>query len=593
MSTRDDDATQPTTPRFSREAAEEARQRAAQVNATDRTSRPTEQAAGRTPSTGEAPTVQQPAVRGRTPEPQQAPAAPPTAPPTASTAADPYHDTSRFDATPLRQGTAPSPYRSTPSQPAGYDLSRRTSLYGSASSAPGYATAASAPYAASAAAAGAPAPQTATGVDGSGQPPYSGYPNGSAADSAAPRRRKQRRGPGWGGVIAATLAAAVIASGGTAAVVQAIDGDSSSTSSVATARSTALATGSTTKTVSSTQAAPDWEAVTSAVGNAVVAITVKTSSGTAEGSGVIYDSSGHVITNNHVVDGAAQIQVTLADGRIYSAKVTGTDPATDLAVVELENAPSDLTVAQFGDSDSVATGEDVMAIGNPLGLSSTATTGIVSALNRPVVTTTTESDSSQGQSSGGLGDLFGQSQDQSQSQSQSSTDSSVYTNAIQIDAAINPGNSGGPLFDESGKVIGITSSIASMSSSSSSESGSIGIGFAIPSNLVQKVSDQLIKSGTATHAYLGVSIGDGSSEVDGATRAGAEVGSVESDSPASKAGLAEGDVITAIDGKPTTQAAALTGFVRQYSAGDTATLTVIRDGKEISVQATLSERKDS
>lgn len=581
MSTRDDDAIQPTSPRFSREAAQEA--------AADRTGEVAGQAAGQqtgqAPSIGETRTAPQPPVGGSAP--QQAPAVPPTA----STAADPRHDTSRFDVTPFRQGAASSPYRSAPSEPAGYDLSHRTSPY--ASSAPGYATAASAPYAGSAASAGSTAPAAQPG--GPGQPPYNGYPTGSASDSSAPRRRKQRRGPGWGGVIAATLAAAVLASGGTAVAVHSLDGDSSSSTaaSAASSHATTLATGSTTKTVSSTQAAPDWEAVTTAVGNAVVSITVQTSSGTAEGSGVIYDSSGHVITNNHVVDGAAQIQVTLADGRIYSAKVTGTDPATDLAVVELEKAPSDLTVAQFGDSDSVATGEDVMAIGNPLGLSSTATTGIVSALNRPVVTTTSESDSSQGQSSGGLGDLFGQSQDQSQSQSQSPADSSVYTNAIQIDAAINPGNSGGPLFDESGKVIGITSSIASMSSSSSSESGSIGIGFAIPSNLVQKVADQLIKSGTATHAYLGVSIGDASASVDGATRAGAEVGSVESDSPASKAGLKEGDVITAIDGKPTTQAAALTGFVRQYSAGDTVTLTVIRDGKEQEVKATLSERKDS
>lgn len=579
MSTRDDDAIQPTSPRFSREAAQEA--------AADRTGEVAGQAAGQqtgqAPATGETRTAPQPPVGGSAP--QQAPAVPPTA----STAADPRHDTSRFDVTPFRQGAASSPYRSAPSEPAGYDLSHRTSPY--VSSAPGYATAASAPYAGSAAAAGSTAPAAQPG--GPGQPPYNGYPTGSASDSSAPRRRKQRRGPGWGGVIAATLAAAVLASGGTAVAVHSLDGDSSSSTAAATSHATSLATGSTTKTVSSTQAAPDWEAVTTAVGNAVVSITVQTSSGTAEGSGVIYDSSGHVITNNHVVDGATQIQVTLADGRIYSAKVTGTDPATDLAVVELEKAPSDLTVAQFGDSDSVATGEDVMAIGNPLGLSSTATTGIVSALNRPVVTTTSESDSSQGQSSGGLGDLFGQSQDQSQSQSQSPADSSVYTNAIQIDAAINPGNSGGPLFDESGKVIGITSSIASMSSSSSSESGSIGIGFAIPSNLVQKVADQLIKSGTATHAYLGVSIGDASASVDGATRAGAEVGSVESDSPASKAGLKEGDVITAIDGKPTTQAAALTGFVRQYSAGDTVTLTVIRDGKEQEVKATLSERKDS
>lgn len=585
MSTRDDDATQPTTPRFSREAAEAAQQRAVQAGDADRAQQPS----GPTASTGEAPTAPQSAVSGRAPEPPQAPAVPPTA----STAADPYHDTSRFDATPLRQGTAPSPYRSAPSQPAGYDLSRRTSPYASASSAPGYASAASAPYAASAAAAGSPAPQAATGANGSGQPPYSGYPTGPASSSSAPRRRKQRRGPGWGGVIAATLAAAVLASGGTAVAVHTLDGDPA-TSTTASSHATALATGSTTKTVSSTQAAPDWEAVTTAVGNSVVSITVETSSGTAEGSGVIYDSSGHIITNNHVVEGATQIQVTLADGRMYSAKVTGTDSATDLAVIQLENTPSDLTVAQFGDSDSVQTGEDVMAIGNPLGLSSTATTGIVSALNRPVVTTSTESDSSSdGQPSGGLGDLFGQSQDQSQSQSQTSTDSSVYTNAIQIDAAINPGNSGGPLFDKTGKVIGITSSIASMSSSSSSESGSIGIGFAIPSNLVEKVADQLIESGTATHAYLGVSIGDGSAEVDGATFAGAQVGSVESDSPASKSGLEEGDVITAIDGKSTTQAAALTGFVRQYSAGDTVTLTVVRDGKEIEVQATLAERKDS
>ena len=212
-------------------------------------------------------------------------------------------------------------------------------------------------------------------------------------------------------------------------------------------------------------------------------------------------------------------------------------------------------------------------------------------LSRPPLSSAAPDSGDQQEQTPGQGDSpfqfdFGQGQQQSNT-------GSISIAVVQTDAAINPGNSGGPLFDESGKVIGITSSIASMSSSSSSESGSIGIGFAIPSNLVQKVADQLIKSGTATHAYLGVSIGDASASADGATRAGAEVGSVESDSPASKAGLKEGDVITAIDGKPTTQAAALTGFVRQYSAGDTVTLTVIRDGKEQEVKATLSERKDS
>ena len=182
------------------------------------------------------------------------------------------------------------------------------------------------------------------------------------------------------------------------------------------------------------------------------------------GSGVIYDASGHIITNHHVVGTASQIQVTLADGRIYDAKLTGTDPATDLAVVQIEGAPDDLTVAQIGDSSKVVTGQDVMAIGNPLGLSSTVTTGIVSAINRPVVTEQKDQpDQSQNQGGSpggsgtpGLGGVLQPSQQPS---------TKTCTNAIQIDAAINPGNSGGPLFDETGKLIGITSSIATLGSS--------------------------------------------------------------------------------------------------------------------------------
>ena len=333
--------------------------------------------------------------------------------------------------------------------------------------------------------------------------------------------------------------------------------------------------------------------MTNAVANSVVAITVKTSEGTEMGSGVIYDDSGHIITNHHVVGTASQIQVTLADGRIYDAELTGTDPATDLAVVQIVNAPDDLTVAQIGDSNQVVTGQDVMAIGNPLGLSSTVTTGIVSAINRPVVTEQKEqSDQSQnqggspgGSSTPGLGGVL--------QPSQSST--KTCTNAIQIDAAVNPGNSGGPLFDETGKLIGITSSIATLGSSSSgsSASGSIGIGFAIPGNLAVKVADQLIKTGTATHAFLGVALDNGSEKADGETRAGAKVTTVEPDSPAAKAGIEVGDVITAIDGKTTNQPAALTGFVRQYSAGDTVKLTVIRNGEKKEIEVTLVERKDS
>ena len=216
-----------------------------------------------------------------------------------------------------------------------------------------------------------------------------------------------------------------------------------------------------------------------------------------------------------------------------------------------------------------------MAIGNPLGLSSTVTTGIVSALDRPVVNS---------QAQGGEGGLGG------------GSSSPVFTNAIQIDAAVNPGNSGGPLFDEKGRVIGITSSIATTGGSSSGESGSsgsIGIGFAIPVKLADKVAKQLIESGAATHAYLGVALETGSAESDGDRRAGAKVTSVESGSPADKAGLKKGDVITAIDGRTTAQGSALTGYVRQSSANDKVKLTVIRDSKKQDIDVTLAERKDS
>ena len=217
-----------------------------------------------------------------------------------------------------------------------------------------------------------------------------------------------------------------------------------------------------------------------------------------------------------------------------------------------------------------------MAIGNPLGLSSTVTTGIISALDRPVVNSQGEG----GEGGSGSG----------------ASSSAVYTNAIQIDAAINPGNSGGPLFDEKGRVIGITSSIATMGRSSSGESGgsgSIGIGFAIPVKLAEKVAKQLIESGSATHAYLGVNLETGAAKTDGEKRAGAKITSVESGSPADKAGLKKDDVVTAIDGKTTAQGSALTGYVRQYSANDKVKLTVIRDSKKQDIDVTLAERKDS
>ena len=411
-------------------------------------------------------------------------------------------------------------------------------------------------------------PTTPGGYAPAGAPTGESFYAASKATGADSGTTRRRRGPGWFALVASVLVASLLGAGGAVTAVRYMDARGGHASSHSSTAPTAIATGSTTKTVNSAGQAPDWEAVSAAVSNAVVSIGVVTDKGTALGSGVIFDKEGHIITNNHVVAGASEIQVTLADGRVYDAETTGTDPATDLAVIQLKDAPDNLTVAQLGDSDKLATGQDVMAIGNPLGLSSTVTTGIISALDRPVVNSQNED------GSGG---------------------SAVYTNAIQIDAAINPGNSGGPLFDEKGRVIGITSSIATMSRSGGGEggSGSIGIGFAIPVKLADKVAKQLIKSGTATHAYLGVTLDTDGATADGEKRAGAKITSVESGSPADKAGLKTNDVVVAIDGKTTAQGSALTGYVRQYSANDKVKLTVIRDSKKQDIDVTLAERKDS
>jgi len=279
-----------------------------------------------------------------------------------------------------------------------------------------------------------------------------------------------------------------------------------------------------------------------------------------------------VLTNNHVVAGADKLTVTLSDGRTYDAEVRGTDPSTDLAVITVKNAPSDLTPVAIGDSDKIAVGDPVMAVGNPLGLAGTVTTGIVSALNRPV-TTEAESDP--------------QADPNGQTQTQSET---VVTNAIQTSAMINPGNSGGALVNASGQLIGINSAIASLGSSSGGQSGSIGIGFAIPVNEAKSIATQLIDNGVAAHAYLGVTPQDGSASDGSATRAGAEVTSVGDDTPASKAGLKEGDVIVAVNGDPVDSADSLIGHVREKSAGDEVTLTVLRDGKSVEIKATLAAK---
>ena len=435
------------------------------------------------------------------------------------------------------------------------------------------------------------APQ-GSGAYGTGPQPQ-WWPNAQAAapaqaQSASKRKRGAlvtKQGPSWLALVLAMLLTALLSLGGAWAM---IESRPASVASVSSDSSSTTKESTTVTPVTSTGDSPDWQAVAEAVSPAVVTISVTTSSGSGVGSGVIYDAEGDIVTNYHVISSAlaaqGQISVTLEDGRIYEAEVVGSDQTTDLAVIRLINAPSDLTVATFGSSSDLAVGQEVMAIGAPLGLSNTVTTGIISALNRPVEVSTSDSESEQVDPN----DPFGQIP-QLQNNQTSNSDS-VITNAIQVDASINPGNSGGPLFDSTGKVIGINSSIAS-NSSSSDTAGSIGLGFAIPVDLVTSVADQLISTGTVDHAVLGVTVTTGSASVDSSQVAGAEIAEVTSGGGADAAGLKSGDLIIAVDGETVSSSKQLTGYIRRYMGGDEVTITYVRDGEKYEVQATLSSQQ--
>ena len=311
----------------------------------------------------------------------------------------------------------------------------------------------------------------------------------------------------------------------------------------------------------------DWGAVATQVQPSVVAITVRSADGSGgQGSGVVLDEEGHVLTNNHVVataTGGGQVSVTLVDGRVLDADVVGLDPSTDLAVISLLDPPDDLVPVELGASDEVRVGDPVMAVGNPLGLSGTVTTGIVSALDRPV---TTQS----------VGVAAGE---------------PVVTDAVQTDAAVNPGNSGGALVDTAGRLVGINSSIAGLGSSAGGQSGSIGLGFAIPVDSAVAVAQQLIQDGTAEHARLGVFLEDATAEVEDGTWAGRRLGAglaeIVPGSAAADAGLRAGDVVVAVEDRPTTSATALTARVRALQPGDTVEVVVERDGQAVEVPVTV------
>lgn len=378
------------------------------------------------------------------------------------------------------------------------------------------------------------------------QPPY---PDGGLTPEPKPKKESKKVGLGTATAIAVVAA---VAAGGLTGVYAVNQGRDDSTISSLQNPSVEGA---------ASQEAPEGsvEKVAAAVLPSVVSIQVAAPEGVSSGSGSIISSDGYVLTNHHVVSAAmnsgTQMQVTLNDGKAFPAQFVASDPATDIAVIKIEGA-SDLPVMQFGDSSQLNVGQSVVAIGSPLGLSSTVTTGIVSALNRPV----------RASDRGGESSLI---------------------DAIQTDAAINPGNSGGPLVDMQGNLVGMNSVIASLSAGGDT-GGSIGLGFAIPANFAKRVATQLIENGEATQPMLGVQVMAGGRVASLAD--GAVVAQVEPGSPAAEAGLQRGDTIVRLNDRIIDSADALIAATRSHDFGETVTLQVkAPDSEEIrEVEVTLS-----
>jgi len=385
-------------------------------------------------------------------------------------------------------------------------------------------------------------------------PPGSEAPHGYDAPfaTAATHTPPRRKGVGAkvAGLVAVALAAAAVGGFGGVAAMNYFDGSGPTSQAISNT------------VVQADPNQPNWTEVAAAAESAVVAIQVQSPSGAGQGSGVVIDAQGHVVTNNHVISGSgSQARLTvIMGGRTYQATVVGTDPSTDLAVIKLVDPPRELHVITFGDESALRVGDPVMAIGNPLGLDGTVTTGIVSALDRPVTTRAVDANQNVG--------------------AQSET---VVTAAIQTNAAINPGNSGGALLNSAGELVGITSSIATLSQSADgSTGGNIGIGFAIPADQVRYVADQLIASGTAQHPQIGVTATDSQEQ----GRLGSQIASVTEGSPADAAGVQVGDLVTAVNGRNVTSMQSLVALVRAQRVGEPMTLTLVRDGREQEIEVT-------
>lgn len=373
------------------------------------------------------------------------------------------------------------------------------------------------------------------------------------APPAGPSRPRRR---GRGGFAALVLSGALVVGGGAgiggAALYDAATSDSSSGSDGSTAPLQVADNGD------PKAASGSVESVASVVLPSVVALSVTGSGSSGSGSGVVLDADGLILTNDHVVSlggtieaDQAEITASFSDGRKARATVVGTDPLTDTALVQVEDLDG-LTPVTVGKSSNLDVGEQVVAIGSPFGLDATVTSGIVSALDRPVEVARDQE-----------GNV------------------TAYP-AIQTDAAINPGNSGGPLVNMDGQLVGINASIRSTASGQGTEAGSIGLGFAIPIDEVLPIIEQLRAGETPTHARLGIQISNaaGRSGSSDTTLSGARIEELERGSAAADAGLEAGDVITAIDDHQIEDTEALIATVRSYRPGETVKITYLRDGEE-------------
>ncbi|MBI2245856.1 MAG: trypsin-like peptidase domain-containing protein [Nocardioides sp.] len=390
-------------------------------------------------------------------------------------------------------------------------------------------------------------------------PPPQGPPPGVAPDPQPGQRRPRRTG-----LAAAVVATALVAGGaagvGGAAAWSALDDGGSSSAGGPSSRTTAQVV----DTPDSEAPAGSVEQVAAKVLPSVVKIDVAGAQGAGSGSGIILSSDGEILTNNHVVELAGDngsIRVSFNDGSTAKAEILGTDPLTDTAVIKAQDV-SGLTPATIGKSGDLKVGESVVAIGSPFGLDSTVTSGIVSALDRPVDV-----------GSDGQGN------------------STTYP-AIQTDAAINPGNSGGALVDLDGNVVGINSSIRT-ASSMEGQAGSIGLGFAIPMDEVMPIVDQMVKGETPTHARLGISVSDVASRPGAEVTEGAEVQDVNAGSTADDAGLAKGDIITKVDDQLISGADSLVATIRSYRPGDEVTVTYEHGGDTKTVTLQLDSDADT